>query len=95
MTEQREKAAAEPPLDCQVGHGTPRVEALIDRVMAQYKGISPASQAKYYEEVHQHLAPLARELERENVRLRKALDKYSEDEILRFDPCKRRKVPNA
>lgn len=44
---------------------TPRVEAVIDDVMAMHSRISPSSQAKYYEEVHQRLAPLARDLERE------------------------------
>lgn len=43
----------------------PRVEACIDAVMAKYPRTGPVSQAKYYEEVHQHLGPLARELERE------------------------------
>jgi hypothetical protein len=33
--------------------------------MAKYPRTGPVSQAKYYEEVHQHLGPLARELERE------------------------------
>lgn len=44
---------------------TPRVEACIDAVMARYPRTGPVSQAKYYEEVHQHLGPLARDLERE------------------------------
>lgn len=65
------KAAAEPLLDCQVGHDTPRVEALIDRVMAMHPRHTAYGQARYYEEVHQHLAPLARDLERENAMLRK------------------------
>lgn len=43
----------------------PRVEACIDAVMAKYSNHSTSSQAKYYEEVHQDLAPLARSLERE------------------------------
>lgn len=40
-------------------HETPRVEALIDGVMKDYPGLSVSAQSKYYEEVHQHLAPLA------------------------------------
>ena len=46
-------------------NNTPRVEAVIDQVMAKHPNIGPGAQAKYYEEVHQQLAPLARELERE------------------------------
>lgn len=46
---------------------TPRVDALIAKVMAEHPGVSRTAQAEYYEEVHQHLAPLARELERENA----------------------------
>ena len=38
----------------------------IDKVMRRY----PAASKAYYEEVHQHLAPLARELEMENENLR-------------------------
>ena len=45
---------------------TPRVDALIAKVMAEHPGVSRTAQAEYYEEVHQHLAPLARDLEREN-----------------------------
>src|SRR5574340_648124 len=46
---------------------TPRVDALIAKVTEAHTGISRTAQAEYYEEVHQHLAPLARELERENA----------------------------
>ena len=49
---------------------SPRVDALIERVMEQHPGVSASAQARYYEEVHQELAPLARDLERENDRLR-------------------------
>lgn len=42
---------------------TPRVDALINEVIKKHPSISTASQAKYYEEVHQLLAPLARDLE--------------------------------
>lgn len=55
---------------------TPRVEAVIDDVMAKHPRISPASQAEYYEEVHQHLAPLARELEREVAAWRTRFPEY-------------------
>lgn len=44
---------------------TPRVEAVIDKVMVEHPGLGDDARAKYYEEVHQHLAPLARDLERE------------------------------
>lgn len=46
------------------------VDALIERVMRQHPGQSAAAQARYYEAVHQELAPLARELEAEISRLR-------------------------
>ena len=65
------KAASEPHLDCFVGRDTPRVDALIAGVMEQFPRLH--EQGRYYEEVHQRLAPLARDLERENDRLRVAL----------------------
>jgi len=52
---------------------TPRVEALIDRVMKEHPSVSKTAQAIYYEAVHQELAPLARDLERENAKLRDAM----------------------
>ena len=58
------------------------VNALIDRVMADHPfdhKVSAARQLKYYESVHQELAPLARALEAENAILRKQLqDSWSE-----------------
>jgi hypothetical protein len=42
---------------------TPRVDALIERVMDEHPSVGRAAQAAYYEAVHQELAPLARELE--------------------------------
>lgn len=53
---------------------TPRVEECIGAVMARHNGTSEKALGKYFEEVHQHLAPLARDLERENVLLRNALE---------------------
>jgi hypothetical protein len=50
---------------------TPRVEKCIESVMARHGGTSERALGKYFEEVHQYLAPLARELERENAMLRK------------------------
>jgi len=50
-----------------VTHETPRVDALIAGVMAKYKGHGTLSQARYYEAVHQELAPLARDLELETM----------------------------
>lgn len=44
---------------------TPRVDALIERVMDAHPSVGRAAQAAYYEAVHQELAPLARELEAE------------------------------
>lgn len=42
-----------------------RVEAVIQQVMKRFHGQGPASQARYFEAVHQELAPLARQLEME------------------------------
>lgn len=49
------------------------VEGLIARVMAAHPGQTPAALRKYFEEVHQELAPLARALETENAQLRTQL----------------------
>lgn len=45
----------------------PRVEACIAEVMLRFPGDSKTDEARYYEQVHQALAPLARQLERENI----------------------------
>ncbi len=42
-----------------------RVEECIQRVMSEHPGESPTAMARYFEAVHQELAPLARELERQ------------------------------
>lgn len=55
---------------------TPKTDALIHRVMRQYPGVSASAQAKYYEEVHQELAPLCRRLEREVAALKTDLRDY-------------------
>jgi hypothetical protein len=44
---------------------SPRVEACIAEVMERHPGATPAAQARYFEAVHQELAPLARRLELE------------------------------
>jgi hypothetical protein len=49
------------------------VDELIQRVMKEYPGQSAIALARYYEAVHQELAPMARELEAENQRLRERL----------------------
>lgn len=49
------------------------VDALIERVASQHPGQSPAALARYFEAVHQELAPLARSLEAENQRMREQL----------------------
>ena len=49
---------------------TPRVEDCLRSVMAKHHGISERALGRYFEEAIQHLAPLARELERENAMLR-------------------------
>jgi hypothetical protein len=43
----------------------PRVEACIQAVIDQHPRTTPAALARYYEAVHQELAPLARQLEHE------------------------------
>lgn len=55
----------------------PRVEVLLDHYQRCYPGIGKSSQARYFEEVHQALAPLARELERENGELRAEIDRLN------------------
>lgn len=53
-----------------------RVNALIERVMADYPVMlltTTARDLRYYKAVHQELAPLARALELENDRLRAVL----------------------
>lgn len=52
---------------------TPRVDALIERVMDEHPSVGRVAQAAYYEAVHQELAPLARELEAEIALLRKVV----------------------
>ena len=49
------------------------VDALIERVMRDHPGHSNSEIARYYEAVHQELAPLARDLEAENRHLRERL----------------------
>jgi hypothetical protein len=44
---------------------TPRVEAVIAEAMEKYAGGTPGRDLTYYQNVHQDLAPLARQLERE------------------------------
>lgn len=44
--------------------GAPRVEACIEAVMAEHPTIGGRADMRYFEAVHQELAPLARELER-------------------------------
>ena len=53
--------------------GSTQVERCISGVMARYNGTGPAALARFFEAVHQELAPLARELERQNTELRKQL----------------------
>ncbi|MBF5006867.1 hypothetical protein [Diaphorobacter caeni] len=60
------------------------VDQLIQRVMAEHPGSGPRDLAKYFEAVHQELAPLARELEAENHRMREQLrDAWTEQKALR------------
>lgn len=53
---------------------TPRVETLIDRYQTRFPGTSKSALARYFEEVHQGLAPLARDLELENQELRAQIE---------------------
>lgn len=59
---------------------TPRVEACISAVMAQFSGESNAALARYYEEVHQRLAPLARNLELELAEVKAELARRTQPE---------------
>lgn len=59
-----------------------RVEACIADVMARF----PADNKEYYVEVHQHLAPLARQLERERDTIKQERDELrAEVERLRAE----------
>lgn len=55
--------------------GAPRVEACIESVMARHPTIGGRADSRYFEAVHQELAPLARELERKCAALH---DQYSD-----------------
>ncbi len=46
------------------------VEQLLERYMKRFPGVGPSSTARYFEAVHQELAPLARKLEAERDRLK-------------------------
>jgi len=59
---------------------TPRVEAIIDQVIRRHPGDSKESLARYFEDVHQELAPLARQLE---IELSQANEKIAELKIFR------------
>lgn len=52
---------------------TPRVDHCIGECVREFEDYSPEGQAKYFEEVHQRLAPLARKLERENAQLKEEI----------------------
>lgn len=55
----------------QIKHpGTPRVDACIEAVSKRFPSLKSTA---YYEDVHQHIAPLARDMEREIADLRAAL----------------------
>lgn len=49
---------------------TPVTDALIEYVMLRHPGVTASAQAKYYEEVHQELAPLCRKFERQIAALK-------------------------
>jgi hypothetical protein len=52
---------------------TPITDALIAQVMAEHPGETPRAMAKYFDAVHQELAPLCRRFEIENRFLREQL----------------------
>jgi exonuclease VII small subunit len=52
------------------------VDQLIERVMAAHPGSTPKASAAYFEEVHQELAPLARDLEAEVARLEEVVSEF-------------------
>lgn len=49
---------------------TPRVDACIEAVSKRFPSLKSTA---YFEEIHQHITPLARDLERENEELRAAI----------------------
>ncbi|MCT0802308.1 hypothetical protein N0687_04885 [Pseudomonas aeruginosa] len=51
------------------------VEQLLERYMKRFPGVGPSSTARYFEAVHQELAPLARKLEAERDRLKAENDR--------------------
>lgn len=55
------------------GSTTPRVDGVIRAMMKRFPGVGRESQHRFYEEVHQVLGPLARELETENASLRQEI----------------------
>ncbi len=57
---------------------SPRVESVIAKVMAEHPGTSARAQADYYEAVHQELAPLAREMERDLTAIKDERDAMDE-----------------
>lgn len=52
---------------------TPRVDEVIEACTAKCPGETPRALAAYFEDVHQVIAPLARQMEREVAVLLKAL----------------------
>lgn len=56
---------------------TPRVDGLLASAMKRYAGTGAKAIARYFEEVHQELAPLARELEAETIALRLDVDRLT------------------
>lgn len=56
--------------------GAPRVTACINAVIKLYPGDSKAALARYFEAVHQELAPLARDLEREITDLKHDIERH-------------------
>lgn len=64
----------------EVQAASPRVEACIASCLARYHGDSKAAQARYFEEVHQRLAPLARSLEIELAEAKAELARRTQPE---------------
>jgi hypothetical protein len=74
---------SDPPFD----ERAPRVESVIDACMKRFPGVTKAAQARYFEAVHQDLAPLARELERTCAEQAARIQQLALNYITLFDQC--------
>jgi len=63
---------------------TPITDGLIRRVMKEHPGVSARAQADYYEAVHQELAPLARDFEKQITVLKAENEQMKKDLMQRW-----------